>query len=150
VAIVLPKLSSRRLSVRSKLTARAEPALGFRLLNLQPALLPGERLEFEYSIQRVSAQLIDRIEVSVVWITEGKGSEDIGVHYFESHSRAELVKKPLHQARIVATDLPNAPLSFNGKLFRIRWYVRLRLFLANGREISAEQPFYLGAVTNEI
>lgn len=150
MASVLPKLSSSRLSARSTLTARSEPALGLRLLSLQSALLPGELLEFEYSIQRVSAQLIDRIEVSVVWITEGKGSEDIGVHYFESHPRAELVKKPLHQGRIVATCLPNAPLSFNGRLFRIRWYVRLRLFLANGREIAAEQPFFLGGVTNEI
>jgi hypothetical protein len=150
VASVLPKFSSRRLSARRKLAARPEPALGLRLLNLQPALVPGELLEFEYSIQRISAQLIDRIEVSVVWITEGKGSEDFGVHYFESHTRAELVKKPLQQARVVTTSLPCAPLSFNGRLFRIRWYVRLRLFLANGREISTEQPFFLGVVTNEI
>jgi hypothetical protein len=150
VATVLPKLSSRRLSARGTLTGRAEPALGLRLLNLQHGLLPGEQLEFEYSIQRVSAQLIDRIEVSVVWVTEGKGSEDIGVHYFESRARAELVKQPLNRARMVSTTLPNAPLSFEGRLFRIRWYIRLRLFLANGREISAEQPFYLGGMTKEI
>ncbi len=33
---------------------------------------------------------------------------------------------------------------------KIRWCVRLRLFLKGGREISAEQPFYLGHVTREV
>ena len=150
MASVLPKFSSRRVSSPGRTVAsRAEPAVGLRLLSLQPALLPGELLEFEYSIQRVSAQLIDHIEVSVAWFTEGKGGEDFGVHHFERRARAELVKSALSQPRRVATALPVAPLSFEGRLFKIRWCIRLRLFLVDGREIAAEQPFYLGTVTTE-
>lgn len=150
MADVLPKFPRRRLPTRRTVAGRIEPALGLRLNTLQPALLPGDLLEFEYCIQRISSQMIDRLEVSVVWYTEGKGSEDIGVHYFESHSRSELIKLPLSQPRRVQATLPMTPLSFEGRLFRIRWCVRLRLFLADGREKLAEQRFYLGGATRDI
>jgi hypothetical protein len=150
VADVLPKFPSRRLPTRRSVAGQIEPALGLRVLSLQTALEPNELLEFEYCIQRISAQLIDRLELSVIWFTEGKGSEDIGVHYFESHPRAELVKSALSQPRQVAIHLPSAPLSFEGRLFKIRWCIRLRLFLADGREKIAEQRFYLGSVTSDI
>ena len=150
MANVLPKFSSRRLPQRRTLVGRTEPALGLRVLSLQHALEPGEILEFEYCIQRVSAELIDRLEVSVAWFTEGKGSEDIGVHCFESLSRSDLSRGALSEPRQCVTTLPATPLSFEGRLFKIRWCIRLRLFLSNGREISAEQPFYLGHLTAEV
>ncbi len=150
MADVPPKLSGRSVSLGRTIAGRTEPALGLRLLSLQPALLPGEDLEFEFSIQRISAQRIDHVELSVVWYTEGKGSQDIGVHHFESYPRSELVKQALSQPRKVSSKLPSSPLSFEGRLFKIRWCVRLRLFLADGREISAEQPFYLGNVTTDL
>jgi hypothetical protein len=111
---------------------------------------PGDTLEFEYCIQRISAQMIDRLEVSVAWYTEGKGSEDIGVHFFQSHPRTELAKTALSQPQRVVVKLTANPLSFEGKLFKIRWCIRLRLFLADGREKTAEQRFYLGSVTSEV
>ena len=150
MAIVLPKIPSRRLPAGRSVARRTEPALGLRLLSLQNALEPNEKLDFEYSIQRVSAESIDRLEVSVHWYTEGKGSEDIGVHLFESISRAELSKLPLSQPRRVETILPTSPLSYEGRLFKIRWCIRLRLFLNEGREITSTQPFYLGHLTAEI
>lgn len=150
MADVLPKFPSRRLPTRRTVAGRIEPALGLRILSLQQALEPNELLEFEYCIQRISAQMIDRIEVSVAWYTEGKGSEDIGVHFFESHPRTELAQNPLSQPRRVAVQLPAMPLSFEGRLFKIRWCIRLRLFLADGREKIAEQRFYLGSVTSEV
>lgn len=150
MANVLPKFSSRGISARRSVAARPEPALGLRLLTLQHALEPGERLEFEYSIQRVSAELIDRLEVSVGWYTEGKGSEDRGVVFFRSLSRGELSQTPLAQPRGVEIELPSNPLSYEGQLFKIRWCVRLRLFLSHGREITAEHPFYLGHLTLEV
>ena len=150
MADVSSEFSSRRLSPRRTVAGRTEPALGLRLLNLQPGFLPGDLLEFEYSIHRISAQRIERLEISVAWYTEGKGSEDFGVHHFESHSRAQLVTKSLSQPRLATAILPGSPLSFEGRLFKIRWCVRLRLFLANGREISTEHPFFLGTVTKEL
>lgn len=150
MADVSPEFPSRRLSARRTIAGRTEPALGLRLLSLHAGLLPGQLLEFEYCIQRISAQRLERLEISVAWFTEGKGSEDFGVHHFESHTRAQLVKRSLSQPRTASTILPHGPLSFEGRLFKIRWCVRLRLFLADGREITTEQPFYLGTVTKEV
>lgn len=150
MADVLPKFPGRRLPTRRTVAGSIEPALGLRLLSLQQALEPGELLEFEYCIQRISAQMISRLELSVTWYTEGKGSDDIGVHYFESHSRSDLAKTALSQPRKIAVELPATPLSFEGRLFKIRWCIRLRLFLADGREKIAQQRFYLGSVTSEI
>jgi hypothetical protein len=117
---------------------------------LHPGHVPGDALEFEFSIHRVAAEKIDSLEASVLWSTEGKGSEDIGVHFFERISGSELTRKPLSEPRSLSTVLPHCPLSYEGQLMKIRWCVRLRLFLTAGREILAEQPFYLGNVTREV
>ncbi len=150
MADVLPKFSSRRVSSRRTIAGRSSPALGLRLLTLQQVLEPGENLEFEYSVHRVSAQLIERLEVSVLWYTEGKGSEDIGVHFFRSIPRSELSKSPLAESHRVETILPANPLSFDGRLFKIRWCIRLRLFLCDRSEITTERAFYLGHLTVEV
>ena len=107
-------------------------------------------LEFEFSIHRVPVESIDGLEASVLWSTEGKGSEDIGVHFFERLSGSQLSEGSLHLPHLMSTKLPLCPLSYEGRLMKIRWCVRLRLFLKGGREISAEQPFYLGHVTREV
>jgi hypothetical protein len=39
--------------------------------------------------------------------------------------------------------LQASPLSYQGHLMQIHWKIRVRVFLADGREIVAEQPFYL-------
>ena len=150
MAIVLPKFSSRRVSARRSLAVRTEPALGLRLLTLQSGLEPGETLDFEFCIQRVSVELIDRLEVSVGWYTEGKGSEDRGIIFFQSMSRNELSQPSLAKAYRMETVLPSNPLSYEGRLFKIRWCIRLPLFLRDGREISTEHPFYLGHLTVEV
>jgi hypothetical protein len=151
VAIVLPKFPSRRLSVKRKVAARTEPAVGIRLLSLQQGLEPGETLDFEYCLKRVSLDTIDRLELSVMWYTEGKGSEDLGVHLFQKLTREQLAEGlPLDEPRHVSTVLPSHPLSYEGRLMKIRWCIRLRLYLDNGREITAEKPFYLGHLTLEV
>jgi hypothetical protein len=150
VAIVLPKFSRRGSSTGERITRRTEPAIGLRLLSLHAGLEPGDTLDFEFSIHRVPAESIDGLEASVLWTTEGKGSEDIGVHFFERLSGSQLSERSLQQPRTLSTKLPLCPLSYEGRLMKIRWCVRLRLFLKGGREISAEQPFYLGHVTREV
>ena len=150
MAIVLPKFPSRRFSTRRSIAVRSEPAIGLRLLSLQQGLEPAETLAFEYCLKRVTPAMIDRLEVSVMWCTEGKGGDDLGVHLFESFTREQLSGQPLHQAREVSTVLPAYPLSYEGRLMKIRWCIRLRLYLSDGREITAEQPFYLGHLTREV
>lgn len=120
------------------------------MLALQFALEPGEQLEFEYAINRVEPELVDKLEVSVMWYTEGKGSEDIGVHLFQQVGREALTAIALNQPRRLSCQLPASPLSFEGRLLKIRWCVRLRLFLTDGRELSADKQFYLGHLTKEV
>lgn len=146
MAIVLPKFPRRRLSSR-RLKRAIEPALGLRLHTLQPRLEPLELLEFEYSVRRVDFAHVDRLEVSVVWQTDGKGTQDFGVHYFESLNGSELSEAFDDGPRLVATTLPSSPLSFDGELLSIKWCVRLRLYMDDNREIAAEQPFCLGHLT---
>lgn len=150
MAIVLPKFPRGRLSSKSRVTRRSEPALGLKLLALQPGLEPGELLEFECSVQRIAPEEVDRLEVSVVWYTEGKGSEDFGVHFFDSLSSNQLQEFFDAQPRRISTTLPPGPLSYQGKLLSIRWCVRLRLFLSDGRDFTTEQPFCLGHITVEV
>lgn len=150
MARVLPKFSSRRLSQRRNLKRRKEPALGLRLLSLQPRLEPNELLEFEYRVQRVTPEDVERLEVSVMWYTEGKGTTDFGVHLFESLEDDELAAVIDGEPQPIVTTLPSSPLSYEGKLMSIRWCVRLRLYMTDGREVSAEKPFYLGHLTGGV
>lgn len=121
-----------------------------RLLSLQPGLEPGESLEFEYAVNRVAPQLVDNLEISVMWYTEGKGSEDIGVHMFQQIGRDALTAISLDQPRRLSCKLPASPLSFEGRLLKIRWCVRLRLFLNDGRELTTDKQFYLGHLTRDL
>lgn len=88
---------------------------------------------------------IQGVETSVLWYTEGKGEEDFHVHDFQRLGPAELLTIDLTEPQVLATDLPATPLSFEGKLLRIRWCLRLRLFFDDGSETVAEHPFRLVA-----
>lgn len=118
----------------------------------------GESLECMWRIHRASSRgsdtqegsvrpaSIQGIEASVMWYTEGKGDEDFKVHYFQRFGSAEIAQMDLSAAHLLRTELPHSPLSYEGHLLRIRWCVRLRLFLSGGDEIVAQHPFQLTAV----
>lgn len=111
---------------------------GARLYN------PGERLAGCYSLRDVRSSTVESVEISVLWRTEGKGNEDFGVHYFKKLSSADGDWiDPLEPGRF-CTKLPKSPLSYEGYLIKIRWYVRVRAFLANGVQLVDEVPFRLG------
>jgi hypothetical protein len=141
VAIVLPKLSRRRPS--SRLAAEAQPAVRLSLCNDEATYRAGSSLTATWRISRVPLHEIQSLEVSVLWHTEGKGDEDFHVHHFHRLSEAQVRRGGLAEEESIQCVLPPSPLSYHGQLISIRWCVRLRLYLANGREIVAEQPFYL-------
>ena len=67
-----------------------------------------------------------------------QGDEDMAVHHFE-----RLVDEPtrpldLRVPRRFATFLPASPLSYDGQIVKVCWCVRVRLFLPQGQESSAE------------
>ena len=107
---------------------------------------PGEVLSGEYLLDSIPGDEIRAIEVSVLWHTEGKGDEDLAVHDFrrlavENGSRID----PRSPGRF-STALPNSPLSYDGLIVKVRWCVRVRVFLSRGREVVGERFFRLGRV----
>lgn len=78
-----------------------------------------------------------------MWFTEGKGDEDIHVHHFQRYSASHYPEGLTGQTQFLRTQLPVSPISYHGKLLRICWCLRLRLFIENGKEIVAQHPFVL-------
>ena len=123
-----------------------EPLLSLQLREPRKLFFPGEELDCECQIDAVDADEIQAVETSVLWYTEGKGDEDLGVHFFERRVPSEVEGgdlRPLHRFK---TILPSSPLSYPGEIVKVRWCARVRLFLKRGKELFFEQPFQLGSV----
>ena len=123
-----------------------EPLLSIRLRDQRHPYQPGDELQCEYQLDAVDAADIQSLEASVLWHTEGKGDEDLGVHYFERLSPGDVDARDLRALRLLHTVLPNSPLTYPGVTVKIRWCVRVRAFLRRGKEVFFEQPFVLGNV----
>jgi hypothetical protein len=138
----------------------------FVTIQLDPghrAYVPGETLAGRFRWDVFQPDKVQSVELSVLWYTEGKGDEDFGVHYFEEHKvhvAASLrdAKTSLGETRPrdadplgerpawrpFATKLPHSPLSYDGPLVKIRWCVRVRVFLESGKDVVGEKIFRLG------
>ena len=141
MAIVLPKFPRRRSPFGA--ARQTQPAVNISLCREDGCYCGGEHLTAKWRISRVSLDQLQGVEVSVLWLTEGKGDEDLHVHHFYRLSEQQLRDIGLADEQVLSCRLPSTPLSYHGKLITIRWCLRLRLFLSGGREILAEQPFYL-------
>ena len=106
----------------------------------------GETLRMEYQIDAVDPEQIVATEASVLWFTEGKGEPDMGIHFFRRTTRDEHLDRDLRPMQRVDVTLPNSPLTYEGVILKVRWCVRVRLFLTQGREFVEERPFVLGCV----
>ena len=60
-----------------------EPLIAVRICSPTGVFHPGDVLRCEYQIDAVQPAEIQAVEASIMWYTEGKGDEDLGVHYFE-------------------------------------------------------------------
>jgi len=106
---------------------------------------PGEWLTVEYTCSALGDEAIPAVERSVVWYTEGKGEEDLGVHFFERIATPSGVAAVVPDGT-VAVRLPRSPLTYEGVIVKIRWCFRLRLFFESGRDHVSEHVFALGRV----
>jgi hypothetical protein len=88
---------------------------------------------------------LQSVEISVLWRTEGKGDEDLCLHHFERFAGETLADLNLADNQSFSCRLPATPLTYHGRLISIGWSFRLRLLLTGGREIVADQPFYVVA-----
>jgi hypothetical protein len=123
-----------------------EPLLSICLAGPKRTFSAGDELVFEYQIDAIDPDEIQAVEASVVWYTEGKGEEDMGVHFFERRLPADADDGDLRPMCRASTRLPHSPLTYHGAIITILWCVRLRLFARRGREFVTEQGFTLGAV----
>jgi hypothetical protein len=123
------------------------PLVTVRLDGRRRQYQPGEPLSGEFVIETLNPDDIKAVELSVVWFTEGKGEEDMGLHYFKRHSREEQPFDPRETVRFAAEEkLPASPLSYDGLILKIRWCVRVRVFLPRGETLVHDEPFQLGEV----
>jgi hypothetical protein len=106
----------------------------------------GDIVRIEYQIDAVNPDEIQAIEASVLWFTEGKGEPDMGVHFFRRHTPDDVEHGDMRPLQRLDVVLPPSPLSYDGVILKIRWCVRIRLFLSKGREYLEEQAFQLGEV----
>ncbi len=105
----------------------------------------GGFLRASWRVSRVKLEELSSVEVSVLWYTEGKGDEDLSVHYFRRYDSASLRDLGIDVSQPIQCRLPPSPLSYRGHLLKIQWGIRVRVFVEEGREAVAEHPFYLVA-----
>ncbi len=107
--------------------------------------LPGQALAVQYEVAGVGDDTIRAVEHSVLWYTEGKGEEDLAIHYFDRVTdRTRL--QPAVRVSGFATHLPASPLSYEGIIVKIRWCVRVRIFFQTTKDFVSEHVFELGVV----
>lgn len=105
---------------------------------------PGDVLSGEYQVESLRWIEPTAVELSVLWYTEGQGEEDLAVHYFERVDALAQAGLDLRRPRRFNSRLPYSPLSYQGVIVKIRWCVRVRVFLQRGKELVGEIPFQLG------
>lgn len=110
----------------------------------------GGYLRASWRVSRVKLEEISSVEVSVLWYTEGKGDEDLSVHYFRRYDAANLRDRGIVDSQPIHCRLPPSPLSYRGHLLKIQWGIRVRVFVEEGRAAVAEHPFYLVARKPEV
>jgi hypothetical protein len=110
----------------------------------QPYYQPRELLSGEFVIDLPESKVAKNVEFSILWHTEGKGNEDVGIHDVRVWTTA--TGGPLGpQSRYrFETVLPTDPLSYEGVLIKIRWLVRVKAHLGLFRNEKAEIPFQMG------
>lgn len=106
---------------------------------------PFDTMSVRYAVDLPSSPSVHAVERSVLWYTEGKGEEDLGVWFFERITERTAVSSAAVGGTF-ETRLPPSPLSYEGVIVKIRWCVRVRLFFEAGRDFVSEHVFELGHV----
>ena len=123
----------------------SRPRIQINLTDEKRVYRPGDVLVGQYVIDTPGEQRIHAIEASVIWMTVGKGEEDMGVHFFD-RQKGPFEVNHWNLPRKFSTVLPRSPFSYDGMMIRVRWAVRVRLFLEAESEVTEELFFRLGNV----
>lgn len=108
----------------SSVMSRAR-SIAVQLEDQRAAYEPGALLRGSVTLTPAPGEEDRKVELSVLWQTEGKGNTDIGValHRVLAEDGAGA-----HGSHAFETRLPLLPLSYTGALIKIRWLVRVRRY----------------------
>lgn len=121
------------------------PAVSMTFSSADRQYEPFDTLSVRYAVELPSGVAVQAVERSVLWYTEGKGEEDLGVWSFDRITERTAVASAAAGGTF-ETPLPPSPLSYEGVIVKIRWCVRVRLFFQGGRDFVSEHVFELGHV----
>jgi len=106
----------------------------------------GDVLTGTYRLESIPLTEVRTVEVSVLWHTEGKGDEDLAVHEFQRLGAENGEVLDLGRGGRFQTTLPHCPLSYDGAIIKLGWFVRIRVFLTQGKEVVGQRQFRLGSI----
>lgn len=106
---------------------------------------PGDMLAGAWGVAADIGRELRAAEVSVLWYTEGKGDEDLGVHHFERRTAEQGSVPAAGERARFEVRLPRSPLSYDGIIVKVCWCVRVRVFWEGGEAVG-EASFRLGDV----
>lgn len=101
---------------------------------------PGSVLRGRVALEAVPGEPARKVELSVLWETEGKGNTDRGVVLYRLLSDGHASGSSEHAFE---ATLPALPLSYDGHLVKIGWRVRVRVLALLGDDGVFEEPFRL-------
>jgi len=123
----------------------SQPRITIRLESNGRSFEPGDTLRGQYWLEGAAPEDVKAVELSVLWYTEGKGEEDMAVHFFRRDSLDQLPYAAGRWIGAFSTVLPYSPWSYQGLILKIVWCVRVRVFLARGKQVVEELRFRLGS-----
>lgn len=102
---------------------------------------PGQPLRGGLRLNVPEPLPVQRLEASVVWYTEGRGDKDEGVAWHQTLAENEELDS--QRAFPLEIPMPDSPWTYDGKLIKIRWVVRVRVKPQGESETAGEKPFDL-------
>ena len=121
-----------------------DPLISIHLDKPGKDYVPSDNLVCDYQIDAIEAEEILMVEVSVLWVSSGKGDEDSGIHFIRRRLADTAMDADLREMERIETALPPTPLSYTGEILNIQWCVRIRLIVKNGDEYVVDQEFRVG------
>jgi hypothetical protein len=121
-----------------------EPAIHLELA--APRYLPGAELAGVFVIPGGPPEDTRSVELSVLWRTSGKGTEDFGVTFYQAWKAEDGTLATLPNPNTFTVKLPQTPWSYDGELIKIHWLARVRLRYGppgNTQEVVREAEFLL-------
>lgn len=104
-------------------------------------LRPGETLRGGWRYNHTESLAVRKAEVFVLWFTEGKGDTDEGTVW--QRTSVEAGSLDAGRAFPFELQLPAGPWTYDGRIVKIRWAVRVFVTPEKGPPFAAEERFQL-------